>query len=77
MQSHDKGKFGRILGELFITVKENEDTRYEIANEKSVNQMMIDNYHAVPYFGQSKDETEQGHMWNKAVLNEQGIKYED
>ena len=39
--------------------------------------MMIDNYHAVPYFGQSKDETEQGHMWNKAVLNEQGIKYED
>ena len=75
--SHDKGKFGRILGELFITVKENEDTRYEIANEKSVNQMMIDNYHAVPYFGQSKDETEQGHMWNKAVLNEQGIKYED
>ena len=75
LQSHDKGKFGRILGELFITVKENEDTRYEIANEKSVNQMMIDNYHAVPYFGQSKDETEQGHMWNKAVLNEQGIKY--
>jgi micrococcal nuclease len=75
--SHDKGKFGRILGELFITVKENEDTRYEIANKKSVNQMMIDNYHAVPYFGQSKDETEQGHMWNKAVLNEQGIKYED
>ena len=22
-----------------------------------------------------EDETEQGHMWNKAVLNEQGIKY--
>ena len=75
--SHDKGKFGRILGELFITVKDNEDTRYEIANEKSVNQMMIDNYHAVPYFGQSKEETEQGHMWNKVALNEQGIKYED
>ena len=75
--SHDKGKFGRILGELFLTVKENEDASYELANEKSVNQMMIDNYHAVPYFGQSKDETEQGHMWNKAVLNEQGIKYED
>jgi micrococcal nuclease len=73
--SHDKGKFGRILGELFITVKENEDTRYEIANEKSVNQMMIDNYHAVPYFGQSKEDTQLGHSYNKAALNEQGIKY--
>ena len=75
LQSHDKGKFGRILGELFITVKENEDTRYEIANEKSVNQMMIDNYHAVPYFGQSKEDTQLGHSYNKAALNEQGIKY--
>jgi len=73
--SHDKGKFGRILGELFITVKEYEGTRYEIANEKSVNQMMIDNYHAVPYMGQSKDDTIKGHMMNRAALNEQGIIY--
>ena len=41
----------------------------------SVNQQMIKEYHAVPYFGQSKDETEQGHLWNRAALNEQGIKY--
>lgn len=65
LQSHDKGKFGRILGELFID-----------DNPLSVNQMMIKDYHAVPYFGQSKDETEQGHKWNKAALNEQGIIYE-
>ena len=65
LQSHDKGKFGRILGELFIG-----DSNF------SVNQQMIKEYHAVPYFGQSKDETEQGHMWNRAALNEKGIIYE-
>jgi len=64
--SHDKGKFGRILGELFIYGN----------MDKSVNQIMIDNYHAVPYFGQSKDDTEQGHLWNKQALNEQGIIYQ-
>lgn len=63
--SHDKGKFGRILGELFIG-----------GASYSVNQQQIDEHHAVPYFGQSKDDTEQGHLWNRAALNEQGIIYE-
>ena len=62
--SNDKGKFGRILGELFIP---NTDI--------SVNQLMIDNWHAVPYLGQSKADTEAGHMMNRAALNEQGIVY--
>lgn len=66
MVSHDKGKFGRILGELFIG-----DSSY------SINQQQIDEYHAVPYFGQSKDDTEQGHLWNREALNEQGIIYEN
>ena len=66
MVSHDKGKFGRILGELFIG-----DSSY------SINQQQIDEYHAVPYFGQSKDDTEQGHLWNRKALNEQGIIYEN
>tara|TARA_B100000902_G_scaffold381503_1_gene418091 strand:+ start:889 stop:1308 length:420 start_codon:yes stop_codon:yes gene_type:complete len=64
LQSHDKGKFGRILGELFVG-----DSTY------SVNQQMIDEYHAVPYMGQSKDDTEKGHLWNRQALNEQGIIY--
>jgi micrococcal nuclease len=38
LQSHGKGKFGRILGEFFI-------------NEKNINQLMVDNGHAVEYFG--------------------------
>ena len=65
--SHDKGKFGRILGELFI-----DDPR----NSISVNQLMIENHHAVPYYGDSKDKTEQHHLNNRIALNEQGIKYD-
>ena len=63
--SHDKGKFGRILGELFIG-----------DNPVSVNQQMIDNFHAVPYYGDSKDLTEEHHLSNRKALNEQGIIYE-
>ena len=72
--SHDKGKFGRILGELFINLEElTEDVISNAAG--SINQMMIDNFHAVPYYGQSKDDTELGHQMNKAALNEKGIIY--
>jgi len=65
LQSHGKGKFGRILGELFVG-----------SSSYSVNQQMIDEYHAVPYLGQNKANIEQGHLWNRAALNEQGIIYE-
>jgi len=63
--SHDKGKFGRIIGELFVE-----------GDDMSVNQLMIRENHAVPYFGQSKDDTVQGHLWNRAALNERGKTYE-
>jgi micrococcal nuclease len=60
--SHDKGKFGRILGDLFIG-----------SNETSVNQQMINDHHAVAYTGGNKEETEAGHMANREVLLEQGV----
>ena len=41
--SHDKGKFGRILGELFVG-----------ASAYSINQMMIENGHGYPYDGGTK-----------------------
>lgn len=72
--SHDKGKFGRIIGDLIIDPFQ--ITEDVITNAGgSVNQMMIDNNHAVPYFGQSKNDTVQGHLWNRAALEEKGIKY--
>ena len=64
LQSYDKGKFGRILGELFVG-----DSSF------SVNQQMIKDCHAVPYFGQSKDDTEKGHMWNREMLIQEGLIY--
>ena len=63
--SHEKGKFGRILGELFIYGN----------MDRSINQMMIDNFHAVPYNGGNKVLTEQGHMENRKRLAEDGIKF--
>ena len=59
--SHDKGKFGRILGEIFVG-----DSTY------SINQLMIDNHHAVLYDGQSKEDIAANHLKNRATLTEQG-----
>ena len=61
--SHDKGKFGRILGEIYI---HNDDA------ELNVNQKMIDDCHAVPYTGENKDLVEQQHMGNRKVVMETG-----
>lgn len=60
--SHDKGKFGRILGELFIG-----DSTF------SVNQQMINEHHAVAYTGGNKEEIEKGHLANREILLEQGV----
>ena len=51
-----EGKFGRILGELWRTT-DNAD--------KSINQYLVDELHAVPYYGQSKDEIVEQHLENR------------
>ena len=60
--SHDKGKFGRILGELFVG-----------SSTYSINRIMIDNHHAVPYDGQSKEDIEANHLKNRTHLTESGF----
>ena len=62
LYSHDKGKFGRILGELFI----------DGSSDLSLNQLMINNFHAVAYHGQSKEEIEEQHLANreKVTIND-------
>ena len=61
--SHGKGKFGRILGEI-----------YEIDNDLvSINQQLCDDAYAVPYFGQSKDDLAALHAANRDVLIEKGL----
>ena len=60
LRSHDKGKFGRILGELFV-------------NDISINQKMIDDHHAVDYGGGNKAEIEEQHLKHRVLLVEQGV----
>ena len=60
--SHDKGKFGRILGELFVG-----------SSAYSINKIMIDNHYAVLYDGQSKEDIEANHLLNRERLTESGM----
>jgi micrococcal nuclease len=52
-----KGKFGRVLGNVIV-------------DGKNINQAMIENYLAVAYFGQSKDDIEESHLINRKKLIE-------
>lgn len=54
-----KGKFGRILGKIFI-------------DGKNINQSMIDEHLAVEYFGQSKSAIENEHLVNRQILIDEG-----
>ena len=54
------GKFGRVLGELWRT------TNFA---DQSINNYMIEKYHAVGYFGQSKQDIEEQHIKNRDKVN--------
>ena len=51
----ETGKFGRILGDVWI-------------DGKSVNQTMCDKGYAVPYYGQNKELVEEAHLKNRKRL---------
>ena len=55
-----KGKFGRILGDFFI-------------EDKRATDILIEEGHAVAYFGGSKDEIEMKHMANREKLLREGV----
>jgi len=55
-----KGKFGRILGELWRT------SSYA---DKSLNDYLVEKHHAVPYLGQSKEDIAEQHLLNRSKLN--------
>ena len=59
-QKDAEGKFGHILGELWRT------TEY---GDQSINQYLVDNHHAVRYYGQSKSEMVSEHLHNRTLLN--------
>tara|TARA_A100000172_G_scaffold23692_1_gene13840 strand:+ start:1190 stop:1612 length:423 start_codon:yes stop_codon:yes gene_type:complete len=55
-----KGKFGRVLGDVVV-------------DGVNINQLMIDNFHAAAYFGQSKEAIEAVHSANRTRLIELGL----
>ena len=50
-----KGKFGRILGEIWTF-------------DTNINELMIERHHAVKYHGQSKDDIEAEHIKNRELV---------
>ena len=67
--SHDKGKFGRILGELFVNIA---DEPQSLESRISVNQQMINDHHAVEYTGENKDTTLERHLEHRKLLLDNG-----
>ena len=63
IQTHlkdSKGKFGRILGTLII-------------DDLDINEALVDNYLAVAYYGQNKNDVEVSHQINRVKLIETGL----
>jgi len=61
------GKYGRILGEFWVeeTSVESED----VGIKTNINQMMIEEHHAAPYHGQSKEDIAEIHLENRQYIN--------
>jgi micrococcal nuclease len=55
------GKYGRILG------------RFKLEDGRILNDMMIEEHHAVAYFGQSKDDIAEGHIKNREFIDVSGF----
>ena len=54
----DRGKFGRILGEFKVY-------NSKLDGQTTINQMLIDEHHAVAYHGLSKDDIAEEHLENR------------
>ena len=60
-----KGKFGRILGDFYVE-------RWEGKKER-VTDILVEEGHAVAYFGGSKEEIQAKHMVNREKLLREGV----
>ena len=60
-----KGKFGRILGDFYVE-------RHE-GQQETLTEVLIEEGHAVAYFGGSKEEVQMKHMANRQKLLREGL----
>ena len=63
----ERGKFGRILGEVFAI-----DQETNVIEETSINRKMINESYAVEYHGQAKEDIEEQHLENRGILERRG-----
>ena len=61
-----KGKFGRILGEFWV---EQHSEEGNVSAKTNINQLMIEEHHAAPYHGQSKEEIAEIHLENRQYID--------
>ena len=61
LTTREKGKFGRYLGTIYLT------------EETSINDALVKERLAVPYFGQSKVRVKEAHLANRKFLKEKGV----
>jgi len=67
-ESDSRGKFGRILGEVWV----NCNAEGEYGGWTNVNKWLCENGYAVGYWGQNKDEVKPEHLKNRELLAENG-----
>ena len=68
-EKDSRGKFGRILGEVWVNCTEDGN---EFGGWTNVNKWMCENGYAVGYWGQNKEDVEGEHMLNRKLLAESG-----
>ena len=69
-EEDSRGKFGRILGELWVHCGEEDHQYYGWTN---VNKWMCESGYAVGYTGQNKDDVKDEHWKNRQLLAEQEV----
>ncbi len=68
-EADSRGKFGRILGELWVNCTED---GHEFNGWTNINKWMCENGYAVGYGGQNKSDVWDEHIANRKMLAEQG-----
>ena len=61
-----KGKFGRILGDFIVE-------RFEDGKQEMLTDILVEEGHAVAYFGGSKEEIAMKHLANREKLLREGV----
>ncbi len=74
-EADSRGKFGRILGEIWINCTED---GHEFNGWTNINKWMCENGYAVGYHGQNKGQIQNAHFANRELLEQRdGVKYQE